>query len=163
MVVCRRNRRQVGTPCLSIANPLDPHPERESLDPLGVIAVLGDVPRNHGSGSTIPEPRISIQPEPLAQRASATPSGITPPLQLKHDTSTSTDGSVNGKKCGRRPDLAVGAEDRARPPNASQRPLQIGEAFTSVSTASPSIWWNWGRCWVASESGRGRTRPGTMM
>ena len=45
-------------------------------------------------GCTMPAPNISIQPVPLQTRQPA-------PLQAEQDTSTSTDGSVNGKKDGR--------------------------------------------------------------
>ena len=45
----------------------------------------------------MPEPRISIQPEPL-HNPQRLPSASQPsPSQAKQDTSTSTLGSVNGK------------------------------------------------------------------
>ena len=46
-------------------------------------------------------------------------------MQLKHETSNSTLGSVNGKKCGRSRTRAVLAEDRAR--EREQRALEVGE------------------------------------
>ena len=45
-------------------------------------------------GSTMPQPRISSQPVFLQKRQPL-------PWQTPHDTSTSQEGSVNGKKCGR--------------------------------------------------------------
>ena len=51
----------------------------------------GSQPTNsYRYGSTIPEPPISIQPEPLQVRQPVPP-------QIGHDTSGSIDGSVNGK------------------------------------------------------------------
>ncbi len=63
-------------------------------------------------------------------------------MQLKHETSTSTLGSVNGKKCGRSTDLALVAEDRPR--EREQRPLQIAERDVGVD-GEPFDLGNWGR------------------
>ena len=76
-------------------------------------------------GSTSPAPRISIQPSPL-QSGQREPSGSQPSLQLKHETSTSTLGSVNGKKCAAQAHVALVAEDRAR--ELQQRALEVGRA-----------------------------------
>ncbi len=105
----------------------------------------------------MPAPRISIHAVPLhsGQRC---PSAVTPSVQLKHETSTSTLGSVKGKKCGR--SRTWRSSPKIARAKASSVPLRSARV-TSSSTASPSIWWNWG-VWVASESGR-YTRPGMMM
>ena len=66
--------------------------------------------------------------------------------QLKHDTSTSTDGSVNGKKCGRRrTSRSLPNTSRANP---SSVPLRCAR-LSPRSTASPSICVNIA-VWVAS-------------
>ena len=64
---------QVGDAVLEHRDPLDPHPEGEALDPLGVVAVLARRSRRR-SGRPCPAPRISIQPIPL-QSGSREPSG----------------------------------------------------------------------------------------
>ena len=78
------------------------------------------------------------------------PSAVTPSVQLKHETSTSTLGSVNGKKCGR--SRTSRSSPKIARANVSSVPCRSASVM-SVSTASPSIWWNCG-VWVASESGR---------
>src|ERR1044072_7876480 len=90
----------------------------------------------------MPEPRISIQPVPL-HRWQREPSRRKPASQLKQETSTSTLGSVNGKKCGGRrssrssPQSGRGGRARvevawrvlgdARGGEGEQRPLEIAE------------------------------------
>jgi hypothetical protein len=54
---------QVGDAVAEHRDPLDPHPEGEAGDAIGVVAVLGTYAKTFGS--TIPAPRISSQPEPL--------------------------------------------------------------------------------------------------
>ena len=75
---------------------------------------------------------------------------MTPSVQLKQETSTSTLGSVKGKKCGR--SRTWRSSPKIARAKASSVPWRSA-SVTSVSTASPSIWWNCG-VWVASESGR---------
>ena len=98
----------------------------------------------------MPEPRISSQPSCLQTRHP-------PPPQRKQSTSTSADGSVNGKNDGRN-------RVRDRGPNISRAnrssvPLR-SPMVISVSTASPSTWWNMGEC-VMSASRR-YTLPGQI-
>ena len=55
----------------------------------------GSMPQNSKTlGSTMPAPRISSQPVFLQKRQPS-------PWQTPQETSTSQEGSVNGKKCGR--------------------------------------------------------------
>ena len=63
--------------------------------------------------------------------------------------STSIDGSVNGKCDGRKRTGRSGTAKKARQKSVMQ-PLRC-PMWMSVSTASPSTWWNIG-VWVASES-----------
>ena len=96
----------------------------------------------------MPEPRISSQPVPLQRLQRAPSRELAVPSQWKHETSTSTLGSVNGKKCGRR--RTSRSSPKIARANASSVPLRSASVMSS-STASPSIWWNCGVC-VASES-----------
>ncbi len=91
----------------------------------------------------MPEPRISIQPE-----REHTPQPA--PSQKMQLTSTSAEGSVNGKKLGRKR-TATRSEKSARR-NVSRVALRWPKVIPS-STSSPSIWWNIGE-WRRSESRR---------
>ena len=86
---------QVGDPVLEHRDPLDAHAEGEALHRLGVVAALATNPKTFGS--TIPAPRISIQPVPLHSGSRPPPSSVPLPPQAKQETSTWTLGSVNGK------------------------------------------------------------------
>ena len=69
---------------------------------------------------------------------------------MKQEMSTSTLGSVKGKKCGRRR-ISRSGPKIARA-NASSVPFRSASVMSS-STARPSTWWNCGVC-VASLSRR---------
>src|SRR3972149_227286 len=90
--------------------------------------IVGSYPAETGPlGSTTPHPSNSIHPVPLQTRQPD-------PSQAKHDTCISADGSVNGKKCGRKRTLLP------EPKNAlakySSVPLRSAKGM-SVSTARP--------------------------
>ena len=92
----------------------------------------------------MPEPRISSQPPCLQSRQPS-------PWQTKHSTSTSAEGSVNGKNEGRK-------RIRERGPNISRAnsssvPLRSAIVIAR-STASPSTWWNIGECVMSTTSRR---------
>ena len=92
----------------------------------------------------MPQPRISIQPVPLH-------AGQPLPWQSWHSTSISADGSVNGKKHGRKRVCVVGAKKRCA--------KWISVALRSTkeipsSTASPSICANTGACDASKGSRR---------
>ena len=92
----------------------------------------------------MPEPRISSQPPCLQSRQPA-------PRQRKHSTSTSAEGSVNGKNEGRKRILDCGPNiSRA---NSSSVPLRSPIVMLR-STASPSTWWNMGECDMSATSRR---------
>src|SRR5262249_9118876 len=80
-------------------------------------------------GFTMPAPRSSIQPRPLHV-------GHPAPLQTQHETSICAEGSVNGKKDGRKRVFTFGAKrscaKRANVPFKSAKD-------TPSSTMSPSI------------------------
>ena len=99
----------------------------------------------------MPEPRISSQPDCPQTRQPA-------PAQAKQRTSTSAEGSVNGKNDGRKRIAAPGPNiSRAKSSSVPLRsPMEI-----LASTARPSTWWNIGEC-VLSESRR-YVLPGQMM
>ena len=98
----------------------------------------------------MPAPRISIQPWPL-QRLQRSPEGSVPvPPHWKQETSTSTLGSVKGKKWGR--SRTSRSSPKIARQSASSVPLRSARVSPSA-IASPSIWWNIG-LWVASESRR---------
>jgi len=101
--------------------------------------------------STSPAPRISIQPECLHTTQPA-------PSHRKQDTSTSTLGSVNGKKLVRnRVSRSAPNSDRAK---YASVPLRSPSVMPR-STTRPSTWWKIGEC-VASGVSRRYTRPGTI-
>src|SRR6185312_2545109 len=81
-----QNARRSGRPWRSMAMRSMPKPNAKPCHSAGSSSTLRNT-----SGSTQPAPPISIQPECLHV---AQP----PPPQMKHVTSNSTDGSVNGKK-----------------------------------------------------------------
>ena len=88
----------------------------------------------------MPAPAISIQPLCLQTRQPA-------PLQRWQEKSTSTLGSVNGKKCGRKRTLTAGPIiSRAKCASVLFRSAS-DTGFTS--TYNPSIWWKFAAC-VAS-------------
>src|SRR5205823_8230083 len=90
-----KNMRRSGTPWRRNAIRSMPMPNAKPCTRSGSYPLSATKPST--LGSTIPAPRISIQPEPL-QSGSREPSDSVPlPPQRKHDTSTSTLGSVNGK------------------------------------------------------------------
>ena len=93
----------------------------------------------------MPQPPHSTQPAP-------------PFLSANH-TSTSADGSVNGKKCGRIRVRASGPNSARA--NASSVPRRCA-MDRPRSTARPSTWWKTG-VWVASSSSVRKVRPIEMM
>ena len=114
---CSRNRRSLsysirrsGEAVLEERDPLDAHAEGEALPDRRCRGPA----MSSTFGSTSPAPRISTQPECL-QTAQPAPS------QRKQDTSTSTLGSVNGKKLVRKrvsrsaPNSGAGEVRRACP------------------------------------------------
>src|SRR2546427_753633 len=97
----------------------------------------------------MPEPRISSQPPCLQSRQPS-------PRQTKHSTSTSAEGSVNGKKDGRK-------RMRERGPNISRAnsssvPLRSAMVMPR-STASPSTWWNIGECDMSAAARQREVEP----
>src|SRR5438132_1082083 len=94
----------------------------------------------------MPEPRISSHPPCLQSRQPA-------PSQTKQSTSTSAEGSVNGKNDGRKRIRDAGPNIwRA---NSASVPLR-SPIVMARSTASPSTWWNIGECDMTATS---RRRP----
>ena len=70
---------------------------------------------------------------------------------MKHSTSTSAEGSVNGKNDGRKRMRDFGPNiSRA---NSSSVPLR-SPIVMSRSTASPSTWWKTGECEASGTSRR---------
>ena len=100
---------------------------------------------------TTPAPRTSIQPVPLQSLQPLPP-------HWKQDTSTSTEGSVNGKYEGLNRVLVYSPKIFFT--NTSSMPWRSQSVMPS-STTSPSIWENMGEC-VASSSER-KTLPGEMI
>ena len=96
-------------------------------------------------GLTMPQPPHSTQPGP--------------PFLFGNQTSTSADGSVNGKKCGRNRVRAVGPNSERA--NASSVPRRWA-IVSPRSTARPSTWWKTG-VWVESSSSVRNVRPIEMM
>src|SRR6185503_1927526 len=96
-------------------------------------------------GFTMPQPPHSTQPGP--------------PFLFGNQTSTSADGSVNGKKCGRNRVRPCGPNSERA--NASSVPRRWA-IVRPLSTASPSTWWNTG-VWVASSSSVRKVLPIEMM
>src|SRR5258708_24606786 len=96
----------------------------------------------------MPAPRISSQPVPLQTEQP------TPP-QTPHWTSISADGSVNGKKLGRKRDLTAPKNRRANRFNVAFKSTKL----IPSSTQRPSIWANAGAC-DASKKSRRYTVPG---
>lgn len=72
------------------------------------------------------------------------------PLQITHWMSTSAEGSVKGKKDGRKRTSSCFSKKARR--NSSMVPLRSAK-LTPSSTSRPSTWWNIGE-WVRSESQR---------
>ena len=100
-------------------------------------------------GCTMPAPMISIQP--------LCPHNEQPdPPHEKHVTSTSTLGSVNGKKCGLKRTLVSAPNNSRKNMSTSPRRSAIE---TSVSMYRPSTWWNSAWCDASMASLR-YTRPG---
>ena len=93
-------------------------------------------------GLTMPQPPHSTQPAP--------------PFFSGNQTSTSADGSVNGKYDGR--SRVVDSAPNIARANASSVPLRWAIVMP-LSTARPSTWWNTG-VWVASSSSVRNVRPG---
>ena len=83
-------------------------------------------------GSTMPAPRISFQPVPPQTRQAGS---LCP--QTMHSMSTSAEGSVNGKKLGRKRILSF-SPNRARM-KCSSVPLRWANVMPS-STTRPSTW-----------------------
>src|SRR5256885_4831866 len=81
----------LSMPYFSIASRSMPMPNANPL------TFFGSYPTNpYTAGSTIPAPNNSIHPAPL--HLPQVPDAVVPlPPQNTHDTSNSTDGSVNGK------------------------------------------------------------------
>ena len=77
----------------------------------------------------MPQPRISIQPVPEQTSQPV-------PLQVWQVTSTSAEGSVNGKKLGRRRISTSGENSRRR--KASERPLEMADGDPLGGGASQS-------------------------
>ena len=147
---CRRSRRRSGTPCLSIAIRSMPIPNAKPWIALGVVAVLAHVARTR---SGRPSRRRGSRASPCPCRACSArrrPSVAACRRTGSSETSTSTLGSVNGKKCGRR--RTSRSSPKIARANASSVPLRSASVMSS-STASPSTWWNCGVC-VASLSRR---------
>jgi hypothetical protein len=140
-----KNLRRSGTPYLSWAIRSMPIPKAKPWTRSGSYPFSATKPKT--LGSTIPEPRISIQPTPL-QSGSREPSGSFPlPPQRKQETSTSTLGSVKGKNPGRKRVSRSGPKI----PRASSSSVPFRSASVMSSpTASPSTWWKIG-LWVASK------------
>ena len=121
-------------------DPLDPDPEGPAGDRLRVVAGLAqDV------GWTIPEPPISIQPEPPQVRQVS----LLPP-QPGQVVSTSALGSVKGKNEGRNRTACLGPKSSRQSP--VRLPLRWPKWIPSA-TSRPSIWWNMYE-WRASTASR---------
>ena len=107
---------------LEHGDPLDPHPEGEALDPVGVIAVVTDMLEHVG----IHHPRAEdLDPRrALAQRA-ALPVGGHPLLAVEAGDVDLGARLSEREEVRAHPDLALVAEDRAR--EGEQRALEIGE------------------------------------
>ena len=104
-------------------------------------------PRRGRTGSGRPSRRPGSRPSPPPADAARRPSRA----QLKQRTSTSTEGSVNGKKCGRsRTSRSLPNTSRA---NASSVPLRCAR-LSPRSTARPSIWVNIAVCVASGVSRR---------
>ena len=99
----------------------------------------------------MPQPRISTQPVCLQVAHPA-------PLQMRQATSISADGSVNGKKLGRK---RVAVSPKKRFAKFASVALRSTKEMPS-STAIPSICANIGAC-EASKKSRRKTFPGAMM
>ena len=91
-----------------------------------------------------PRRRRAARSSPRPCRAgSASRRAGSPASQLKQATSSSTLGSVNGKKCGRR--RTSRSSPKTARANASSVPWRSASVMSS-STARPSSWWNCGVC-----------------
>src|SRR5699024_546137 len=134
-------------PYLSIAIRSGPIPNANPLYIFGSYPAIDST-----SGCTIPAPKISIQPDCLQTEHPD-------PEQTLQDISISTDGSVKGKKLGRKrisrslPKIAFA--------NVSKVPFK-SLIRTSLSTYNPSICVN-GCEWVASSLSRRYTLPGQII
>src|SRR2546425_10381185 len=92
----------------------------------------------------MPEPRISIQPVCLQV-------GQPAPWQMRHCTSISADGSVNGKNDGRNRTRVSGAKNfRANVERGALKPTKL----IPSSTDKPSICSNTGACDASNGSRR---------
>ncbi len=100
----------------------------------------------------MPQPRSSIQPECLHLRQPLPP-------QKMQEIWTSAEGSVKGKKEGKKRVLT--REPKRAFMAWSRVPLR-SEKVMSVSTARPSTWWKMGE-WVASAASLRWTLPGMTM
>ena len=104
----------------------------------------------------MPEPPISSQPVPLHSRQVERAGRL--PWQRKHEASTSAEGSVKGKKLGRRRIPVSGPKKRwTKAMSVAFRSSKL----TFLSTCRPSHCGNIG-VWVASSSRR-KTLPGAMI
>ena len=145
-------------PCSSIAIRSIPSPHAKPVDPLGVVA--GRVRRGLRdrredvrvdlAGAEDLEPALA-----LAQVAARAVGDVAASFAVEAGNVDLDARLGEGEEVGAKANLAPVAEHGAR--ELQERPLRSASVMSS-STASPSIWWNWGVC-VASESGR-YTRPG---
>ncbi len=112
----------------------------------------GRCPRRESTfGSTMPQPPSSIHP---VREHTRQPS----PPQKMQLTASSADGSVKGKKSGRKRVRIVSSPNSART-NVSMVPNRSPSVMPR-STASASIWWNTGELRGRRASRSGTTRPG---
>ena len=123
----RRSRRTGagrGRRACSIAIRSIPIPKAKPWTLLGVVAVR----RDEAEDVRVDHPGAEdLDPAgALAERVARRRRGSSPlPPQRKQETSTSTLGSVKGKKCGPEAGLALGAEDR--PGELVERAREVGE------------------------------------
>ena len=114
---------QVGDAVLEHRDPLDPHPEREPLHALGVVAVLARRARTRsGRPSRRRGSRSSAVPLHSGQRcpSAVTPAGAVEAGDVDLDARLGEREEVRPQA-----DLALVAEDRAR--ERQQRPLEVGQ------------------------------------
>src|SRR6185312_12970637 len=114
----------------------------------GFVLRRSSVTEAKTAGSTMPQPSSSIQPECLHLRQPLPPQK----MQL---ICTSADGSVKGKKLGKKRVLTD--EPKSAFMAWSSVPLR-SEKVMLVSTQRPSTWWKMGE-WVASAASLRWTLP----
>ena len=119
-------RRRSPTPYLSIAIRSIPIPNANPENSFGSILLYFKT-----FGSTIPQPIISNHPVPLH-----TPQPLPP--HIEHETSTSADGSVNGKYDGRIRICACSPKSSLAN-YSSDCFMSANDTLRSIY--KPSIWW----------------------